>query len=52
MGQVRKDNIKDYWSTDLTISTPIFPNIVSRKTDLKAFGKPGILVMVTSKQDS
>jgi len=25
MGQVRKENIRDYWSTDPTISTPIFP---------------------------
>ena len=30
MGQVRKDNIRDYWSTDPTISTPIFPRTVSR----------------------
>jgi hypothetical protein len=49
MGQVRKDNIKDYWSTDPTVSTPIFPNIMSRKTDLKAFAKPGILLTVTRK---
>jgi hypothetical protein len=27
MGQVRKENIRDYWSTDPTISTPIFPHI-------------------------
>jgi hypothetical protein len=47
MGQVRKDNM-----TDPIISTHIFPNTGSRKTDLKAFGKPGILVIVTSKQDS
>jgi len=30
MGQVRKENIRDYWSTDPTISTPIFPHTVSR----------------------
>jgi len=30
MGQVRKDNIRDYWSTDPTISTPIFPRTMSR----------------------
>jgi hypothetical protein len=29
-GQVRKDNIKDNWSTDLTVSIPIFPHITSR----------------------
>jgi len=30
MGQVRKENIRDYWSTDPTISTPIFPHTMSR----------------------
>jgi len=30
MGQVRKENIRDYWSTDPTISTPIFPCTMSR----------------------
>ena len=30
MGQVRKENIRDYWSTDPTISTPIFPRTMSR----------------------
>jgi hypothetical protein len=30
MGQVRKDNVKDYWSTDPTISTPIFSHTMSR----------------------
>jgi len=30
MGQVRKQNITDYWSTDPTISTPIFPRTMSR----------------------
>ena len=30
MGQERKDNIRDYWSTDPTISTPIFPRTMSR----------------------
>ena len=24
LGQVRKENIRDYWSTDPTVSTPIF----------------------------
>ena len=28
MGQVRKEKIRDYWSTDPTISTPIFPHNV------------------------
>jgi len=26
MGQIRKENIRDYWSTDPTISTLIFPH--------------------------
>ena len=30
MGQVRKQNIRDHWSTDPTISTPIFPHTMSR----------------------
>ena len=30
MGQVRKENIKDNWSTDPTIFTPIFPCTMSR----------------------
>ena len=30
MGQVRKENIRDYWCTDPTISTPIFPRTMSR----------------------
>ncbi|PSN34409.1 hypothetical protein C0J52_20640, partial [Blattella germanica] len=30
MGQVRKDNIKDYWSTDSTLYTPVFPQTMSR----------------------
>ena len=30
MGQVRKENIRDYWSNDPTISTPIFPRTMSR----------------------
>ena len=29
MGQVRKENIRDYWSSDPTISTPIFPHTMS-----------------------
>jgi hypothetical protein len=27
MGQVRKERVRDYWSTDPTISTPIFPQV-------------------------
>jgi hypothetical protein len=30
MGKVRKDNIRDCWSTDTTISTPIFPHTMHR----------------------
>jgi hypothetical protein len=30
MGQVRKESVRDYWSTDPTISTPIFPQTISR----------------------
>jgi len=30
MGQVRKENIRDIWSTDPTISTPIFPHTMIR----------------------
>ena len=30
MGQVRQENIRDYWPTDHTISTPIFSHTVSR----------------------
>ena len=30
MGQVGKENIRECWSTDPTISTPIFPHTVSR----------------------
>jgi len=30
MGQVRKENIKDYWSTHPTISMPIFLHTMSR----------------------
>jgi len=29
MGQVRKENIRDYWSTDPTISTPTFRHTMS-----------------------
>ena len=29
-GQVRKEYVRDYWSTDPTISTPIFPHTMSR----------------------
>jgi hypothetical protein len=31
MGQVRKERVRDYWSTDPTISTPIFPQTKSIK---------------------
>jgi len=48
MGQVRKENIRDYWSTDPTISTPIFPHTMSRNR-LNPFGRPGILVTTGSK---
>jgi hypothetical protein len=30
MGQVQKDNVKDYWSRDPTITTPIFSQTMSR----------------------
>jgi len=30
MGQGRKENMRDYWSTDPTISIPIFPRTMSR----------------------
>jgi hypothetical protein len=30
MGQVRKESVREYWSTDPTISTPIFPQTMSR----------------------
>jgi hypothetical protein len=30
MGQVRKESVRDYWSTDPTFSTPIFPQTMSR----------------------
>ena len=33
MGQVRKENIRDYWSTDPTISTPIFPHTIESISD-------------------
>jgi hypothetical protein len=30
MGQVRKDEVKDYWSPDSTITTPIFSQTMSQ----------------------
>jgi hypothetical protein len=30
MGQVIKENIRVYWPTDSTISTPVFPNTIIR----------------------
>jgi len=48
MGQVRKENIRDYWSTDPTISTPIFLTTLVG-TILKPLGRPGILMTTASK---
>ena len=36
MRQVRKENIRDHWSTDPTISTPIFPRTMSRRNRLES----------------
>jgi len=30
MGEVRRDNVKDYWSTDSTITTTIFSQTMSQ----------------------
>ena len=49
MEQLRNENTRDYWSTDPTISTPIFPHTMSRKTILNPFGRPGILVTTGTK---
>lgn len=35
MGHVRKGDIKDYWSTDVLLSTPIFGRIMSRNRFLQ-----------------
>jgi hypothetical protein len=32
MVQVRKESVRNYWSTDPTISTPIFPQTMSRNS--------------------
>jgi hypothetical protein len=34
MGQGRKDNLKDYWSTDPTIATPVFSQTMSNIASL------------------
>jgi hypothetical protein len=47
MGQVIKDNITDYWSTDPTVSTPFIFTLI--ETVLNLFGKSGILVTTASK---
>ena len=47
MGQVRKENIRDYWSIDPTLSTPIFPHTMSRnRFEMPGVpnGRPGILL--------
>ena len=57
MGQVRKESIRDYCSTDPTVSTRIFPHTVSRNhfesiwqaTILNPSGKSGILVTSACK---
>jgi hypothetical protein len=41
MGQVRKDNVKHYWSTDPPIATPVFSQTVSRN-HFEAIGMLGI----------
>jgi hypothetical protein len=43
MGQVRKENIRDYWSTDPTISAPIFSHTMNR-SHFESIGQPGILM--------
>jgi hypothetical protein len=45
MGQVRKDNVKDYWSTDPTVVTPVFSPTVSRNC-FEHNGKLGITVII------
>jgi hypothetical protein len=52
MVQARNDFMKDYWKTDPTISTAVFPEVLSKMTNLKAYGKHDILVMVTNEYDS
>lgn len=51
MGQVSKDNVKDYWSTDPTIVTPVFSPTVSRN-HFEQNGKVGITVINLIKNDS
>jgi hypothetical protein len=48
MRQLRKENTGDYWSTDPTISTPIFPHTMSRNY-FESTGRSGILVTMASK---
>ena len=49
MGQVRKENITDYWYTDSTISTPIFPCTMNMNC-FDSIGRPGILVTTASNR--
>jgi len=48
MGQVRKENVRDYWSTDPTISHLFFLTLWVG-TVLNPFGRPDILVTAASK---